>query len=135
MTDYVELLQKGDTTALAAHLKTLNAIGSRMRHLPDAVDQYVDARLREYVQGPGLTRLPRLAVPRPLDSLSTLTLPTLLLVGGQDHTYIQDNASYLKKHLPNSSLHTIQKTGHLPNMEQPRRYNRLLYRFLKDGNE
>jgi len=135
MTTYVELLQKGDFTALAAHLKTMNATGAGLRPLPVPVDRYVDTLLQKFVRGPGLTRIPRLSIATPTDSLSTLTVPTLLLVGRQDNGYIQDNALYLQKHLPNSTLRIIRKTGHLPSLEKPRRYNRLLDRFLSDGHK
>ena len=130
MHSYVNALQKQDTLAIIKKLKELNAIGADQRVLPNKVDEYVESRLKSYVKGKGLTKVPLLKTTDPINSLNYINIPTLIVYGDQDHDYIIENANYIKEHVSNASIVKVDNTGHLPNLERPKEFNRILSEFI-----
>ncbi len=130
MNRYVGLIQKGDTAAIMSHLKLLNALGRRKGELPEQVDAYVQESLALFVKSRGLLRVPVLKTTHPMESVTSLSMKTMLIVGEWDHSYILNNAGYIKQSIKNTSLHQIIHAGHLPNMEQVASFNKILVKFL-----
>lgn len=64
------------------------------------------------------------------DRLQKIEQPCLLLWGKQDTITPPFVGEEFHKLLPNSELHFIDKTGHAPMMEHPKKFNQLLETFL-----
>jgi 3-oxoadipate enol-lactonase len=71
--------------------------------------------------------------PRPpfTELLSSITVPTLVLVGEMDLPDFQAIARRIGKELPGAELRTIVGSGHMSNMEAPRQFNELALEFLQ----
>src|SRR5580658_7540211 len=70
------------------------------------------------------------------DYAARLTLPMLLIQGDADRvTPLESNAAVLARALPHARLEILERTGHLPEMEQWRVVNDLVRDFLRpDGS-
>jgi pimeloyl-ACP methyl ester carboxylesterase len=65
-----------------------------------------------------------------LQSLSKVTAPTLLICGDGDRIMPVSSAKALAARLPGSRLETIPQCGHLPMIEHPEAFHRLVRDFL-----
>jgi pimeloyl-ACP methyl ester carboxylesterase len=63
--------------------------------------------------------------------LKMITCPTLILVGDEDLLTPVTFSENLQRGISNSQLVIIQQAGHLPNLEQPGRFNKTVRDFLK----
>jgi pimeloyl-ACP methyl ester carboxylesterase len=70
--------------------------------------------------------------PPAADRLHDIPAPTLLIVGDEDQPRIFAAANLLERELPNVRKVVMHGTAHLPNMERPEEFNRLVLEFLKD---
>jgi pimeloyl-ACP methyl ester carboxylesterase len=72
------------------------------------------------------------AVPLPplAGYLSTLPTRTLIMNGALDDPGYREIASVLHREIPGAQRQEFPGAGHLLNLEQPERFNRLLLRFL-----
>jgi len=103
---------------------------------PDAVDPTF--RTRAYAMGLRVNeRATRDVQPArlPLDPpavgrLSTVRVPVLVIVGDQDVPFIQTSADVLAAGITGARKVVIPFTAHLPNMEQPAAFNRIVSDFL-----
>jgi pimeloyl-ACP methyl ester carboxylesterase len=64
--------------------------------------------------------------------LSELHLPVLVIVGAQDIPYIQAAADYMLEKIPSARKAIIQDAAHLPNMDHPAEFQRLVTAFLDE---
>jgi 3-oxoadipate enol-lactonase len=64
-----------------------------------------------------------------------LRQPTLIVQGTEDVVVHPDNARTLAGLIPGAELVWFERAGHLPFWEQPRRFTRLLRRFLLTGRD
>ncbi|MCE7983235.1 MAG: alpha/beta hydrolase [Caldilinea sp. CFX5] len=71
--------------------------------------------------------------PPAAERLHELLLPTLLLVGDLDQPRIREAIDFMTERLPNGRKVIMPGTAHLPNMEQPQRFNKLVLDFLGSG--
>lgn len=62
--------------------------------------------------------------------LGRIGVPTLIVHGKQDSVIPYREAETMAKAIPYSQLHLIDHAGHLPNLEQPDEFNRILADFL-----
>jgi len=62
--------------------------------------------------------------------LGEIRVPALILCGRLDTLISPAQSGYLHDHIKNSEFHFIEKSGHLPNIENPEEFNRLLQGFL-----
>jgi 2-hydroxy-6-oxonona-2,4-dienedioate hydrolase len=70
--------------------------------------------------------------PSAADRLHNIHAPTLLIVGDEDQPRVFAAADLLEKELPNACKTVMHHTAHLPNMERPEEFNRLVLEFLQD---
>ena len=61
--------------------------------------------------------------------IATIAQPVLLVVGDEDTPCIEPNL-FLKRTLPDAALCIMPRTGHLPNLEEPDRFNAIVGRFI-----
>jgi pimeloyl-ACP methyl ester carboxylesterase len=65
------------------------------------------------------------------DELRALTVPTLIVTGDEDEGCLEPDLM-LKRTIPTAGLAIVPKTGHTVNLEEPERFNRLLFDFFAD---
>lgn len=94
--------------------------------------------LREYCievsRMPGARRAPllsnKLGSLIPPEQLGNISQETLLIWGEQDNFYSVSQAEDAHKSIPDSKLHIIANSGHVPFYDQPEEFNNLLNKFL-----
>lgn len=64
--------------------------------------------------------------------LDEIKIPVLAVIGTNDIPFLQAAADYLVEHVPTARKAVIQNAGHLPNMEHPQEFQRIVTEFL-DG--
>jgi pimeloyl-ACP methyl ester carboxylesterase len=62
--------------------------------------------------------------------LSTITCPTMVLCGEQDHSTGPNTAQVLAHLIPQSQLAIFAGSGHFPNIEVAERFNRAIEEFV-----
>ena len=67
-----------------------------------------------------------------IDRLAVLGIPTLLVSGEHDRLVPVGNGRALHQRLPGSRFEVFQRSSHLPNFDEPDRFNDLLVTFLQD---
>ena len=91
---------------------------------PDRLTYYEHAmRKRIAWQGPMPCRV--------AERLDEIRAPTLILTGKQDKRTDWRTAEEAAKRMPNAVAHSIDKCGHLPYLEYPDLFNRLVAEFLR----
>jgi 2-hydroxy-6-oxonona-2,4-dienedioate hydrolase len=70
--------------------------------------------------------------PPAADRLTDIQAPTLLIVGDEDQPRVFAAADLLEKELPNVRKVIMHGTAHLPNMERPEEFDRIVLAFLED---
>jgi 3-oxoadipate enol-lactonase len=70
--------------------------------------------------------------PDSTDLLSSITIPTLVIVGQDDVLTTPADAERIAKGIPGAKLVTIPDAGHLSNMEQPDLFNRAVEEFAAE---
>ncbi|MEZ4864891.1 MAG: alpha/beta fold hydrolase [Caldilineaceae bacterium] len=66
-----------------------------------------------------------------LDRLAEITVPTLVIVGAQDDESIQRAGDLLVDRIPAADWTKIERTAHLPSLERPDAFDRILFDFLQ----
>ena len=64
-----------------------------------------------------------------IDSLPTIAVPTLVLVGAEDHHFL-GAADYMAAKIPGARKIVIPGAGHAANLDQPAAFNRAVADFL-----
>ena len=68
--------------------------------------------------------------PPAIGRLGEISVPTLIVIGDHDGRDLIALAHRMVHEIPNAELVTIQNAAHLPSLEHPRQFNRLLADFL-----
>jgi len=103
-------------------------VGSRARR--EALDELADsfARVRKPFYEKTLAASRTQDHGAPIEAIRT---PTLVIAGEEDQMYPPDTARDMARRIPGAELAMIEGAGHLPNLEQPERFNEILADFLK----
>ncbi|HZS49253.1 MAG TPA: alpha/beta fold hydrolase [Bryobacterales bacterium] len=64
--------------------------------------------------------------------LKQITVPTLVVAGEEDVIATVAESSEMAKRIPGARLAIIPKAGHLPNLEQPERFEKAVESFLQE---
>ncbi len=64
------------------------------------------------------------------DKANTITLPTLVVWGAEDHTVPLENGRAYANAIPNARLVLIERSGHVPALEQPKQFVDAVDQFL-----
>lgn len=67
--------------------------------------------------------------------LERIRVPTLVITGTEDPVYPEPIAQNMAGRIPGAKLVALEGCGHLSNLEQPERFNRVLMEFLNKENE
>jgi 3-oxoadipate enol-lactonase len=108
---------------------------------PGRSPEDVDASIRDLVREMNLIALQNEALelgeewepePPAADRLPDIQAPTLLIVGDGDQPRVFAAADLLEKELPHVRKVVLHGTAHVPNMERPEEFNRIVLHFLED---
>lgn len=66
--------------------------------------------------------------------LKSIHLPTLVIAGEKDYFFKLEVVEKVAHKIPDSQLEIIKDAGHLPNMEKPKQFNELIYKFYQTLN-
>jgi pimeloyl-ACP methyl ester carboxylesterase len=75
-------------------------------------------------------RLPNAQIPA-FDRLNDLQIPVLVIVGAHDTPYILAAADYMVEKIPSARKVIIEDAAHLPNMDQPEKFQAIVTNFLE----
>jgi len=64
--------------------------------------------------------------------LKNITIPTLVIAGEKDYFFKVDDIRAVADEIPNSQFEIIEKSGHLPNLENPKFFNELIGKFYDE---
>jgi len=64
--------------------------------------------------------------------LHEITAPTLVVVGDEDAAPIFDAVELIMEKVPHARKAVIHDAAHLPNLEHPAEFNRIVLQFLLD---
>jgi pimeloyl-ACP methyl ester carboxylesterase len=70
-------------------------------------------------------------VPPAFERLNEIHVPTLIIVGSEDHFQLQKSADKLEQDITGARRVMISETNHMPNMEKPEEFNRFVLDFLE----
>ncbi len=62
--------------------------------------------------------------------IEKITVPTLVVAGEEDTVYPPELAHEMARRIPGAKLIMFELTGHLANLEQPERFNKVVLEFL-----
>jgi len=68
--------------------------------------------------------------PAAAERLHEITAPTLVIVGDEDAPPIFDAVELLMEKIPHARKAVIHDAAHLPNLEHPEEFNRIVLEFL-----
>ena len=114
--------------AIEAHLWLDGPLSAEGRVTGPVRDLFLD------MNGIALRKLPiyeERFPPNAYDRLAELSMPTLLISGALDFDYVRTRHGHLAKTLPDAQSVEIPGTAHLPNLEQPERFNGYMRAFLE----
>lgn len=63
--------------------------------------------------------------------LGSLTVPTLVIVGSGDEAAVQAMADDIANGIPGARKVVMEGLGHVPNMDEPEEFNRIILEFLR----
>jgi pimeloyl-ACP methyl ester carboxylesterase len=67
--------------------------------------------------------------------LNEIAIPTLIICGREDVVTPLDESKFMNKNIKGSVLHVINNAGHVSNLEEPSKFNKLLRDFLTDFSD
>ncbi|HKZ08959.1 MAG TPA: alpha/beta fold hydrolase [Methylomirabilota bacterium] len=111
----------------ASELETrgLEVLASASREMREAMRQHRSAKWLAHAARGMLAQ----DGARVIDSLSTVRVPTLVIVGDQDEPFLAP-CRYMAGKIPGARLEIIRGAGHSANLDQPEAFNRVLGDFL-----
>jgi 3-oxoadipate enol-lactonase len=126
------LLERGDLHAAAEQQARMwLAPGAE----PGIHELTVDMTLRSYEQQLPMEDQVQAVWPEPPaeQRLGEIAVPTLVVLGSEDLEDMTAMSGRLAAEIPGARLVTIEGAGHLPSLERPDDFNRLLLDFLENG--
>jgi pimeloyl-ACP methyl ester carboxylesterase len=127
-----EAYKRGDL-ALSAEL-AIQVWVDGLRRSPSEINPIVRKRAlemrRSVLELPSLIEKPRGLEPPAVDRLAEIRVPTLIVIGDEDVPFMHSIANLLEAEISDAKKVTISNTAHLPFMEKPEQFNKLVLDFL-----
>ena len=105
--------------------KGLEALAGRSREMREAMGHHRSAQGLAHAARGMLAQQDSMVI----DSLPSIRVPTLVIVGDRDQPFLVP-CEYMAKKIPGAQLEVIKGAGHSSNLDQPEAFNRTLGRFL-----
>lgn len=124
-----EVLERGTEQFLQSMIPRVMAKTTRETR-PDLVDGAL--RMMRQMSPEDISEVQRGMADRPdsVDTLKTISVPTLLVTGDEDVSTGINEAQLMHQHIKGSQLRVIPKAGHYSPWEQPQEAGRVLRQFL-----
>jgi pimeloyl-ACP methyl ester carboxylesterase len=103
----------------------LEALGGRSREMREAMSHHRSAQGLAHAARGMLAQQDS----RVIDSLGSITVPTLVIVGDKDEPFVAP-CEYMAKKIPGARLEVVKDAGHSSNLDQPDAFNRVFVGFL-----
>ena len=117
--------QRAHERAAELEARGLDALSGRSREMREAMGEHRSAQ--------GLAHAARGMLAQEgshvIDALAAIRVPTLIIVGGQDESFLAP-CEYMAKKIPGARLEVIVGAGHSSNLDQPDAFNGVLRDFL-----
>ncbi|MGV7229059.1 MAG: alpha/beta fold hydrolase [Nitrospirales bacterium] len=126
-----EVAFKDSASAIADLMLPKLLAPATIEQRPEIVEQVRQMILQTSTAGIVVDLVAMAARPDSTDLLSTITCPTLVIVGEDDQATPVAESQYIAQRIPGSTFVTIPQAGHLSNFEQPAAFNQALRSFLK----
>jgi pimeloyl-ACP methyl ester carboxylesterase len=68
--------------------------------------------------------------PPAVERLAEIQIPTLIIIGDEDALMLHQIAEKLEQDIPQTTRVGIAETHHMPNMEKPEAFNRIVLDFF-----
>jgi pimeloyl-ACP methyl ester carboxylesterase len=135
LMEMMAAVEQGDL-ALASELQNRIWIDGPFRE-PGQVDPRVRERAAEMnrialANGTWRTADASPLNPPAVQRLNEIRVPTLIIAGGLDHPEILRAADVMTAAIPGASKQIMPDCAHMPNMEQPGKFNRIVLDFLNN---
>ncbi len=139
MMEMFGAMQQGDKARTSELQVRLWVDGDR--RTPDQVDPAVRQRaaaMNRIAVDNGTFAVADMEPLNPLDPpaasrLGQLDVPVLTIVGALDHPELSRAADVMVEQLPHTQKHVIDGAAHVPNMEDPTEFNRVVLDFLRNA--
>lgn len=99
----------------------------------DALGSSAEVRVSQHRSAQGLAHAARGMLAqfdaRVIESLDSIGVPTLVLVGDKDQPFLA-GTDYMANKIPNATKVVIENAGHASNIDQPEAFNAEVRRFL-----
>lgn len=114
---------------------SLQALTDGPHRTPQQVNPVARERTRAmtarlFARPPVPEAVPQFLEPPALARLSTITAPTLVMIGAEDQAPLHEIADLVTAQITGAQKVIIPDAGHHPNVEQPALFNRLVQEFL-----
>jgi pimeloyl-ACP methyl ester carboxylesterase len=103
-----------------------------VRDLPDVSAHVLRMMLSAPPEGAAAALRGRAERPDYTATLARVAVPALVVVGGVDAFTPVADAAFLHQRIPGARLAVVEGAGHLPNLERPAAFNRILDDFLAE---
>ncbi|MNE04436.1 AB hydrolase superfamily protein YdjP [compost metagenome] len=101
-----------------------------IRENPEAVELIKSCIRRNELSSICSTQLALASRTDTTHSLKTIIIPTLVIKGKHDKLMSEEQTSILIENIPDVRFMEFEESGHLPNLEEPEKFNRVLNEFL-----
>lgn len=131
----IAALQSGDMASAARAQNEMSVTG--VNRSPDAVDATVREQVFQmtrsaFERGNAMPTAGDALTSPAVERLNEVQAPTLLIVGEVDHSELHRAAEQMANGIPHAhkQVAVVKNAAHLPNMEQPERFNDVVSGFL-----
>ena len=104
----------------------LEALAGRSREMREAIGHHRSAQGLAHAARGMLAQRDSTVI----DSLPSIRVPTLIVVGDRDQPFLAP-CEYMAKKIPGARLEVVADAGHSSNLDQPAAFNRVLGSFLQ----
>ena len=125
-----EVAFKDSASAIADLMLPKLLAPATIEQRPEIVEQVRQMILQTSTAGIVVDLVAMAARPDSTDLLSTITCPTLVIVGEDDQATPVAESQYIAQRIPGSTFVTIPQACHLSNFEQPAAFNQALNSFF-----
>jgi len=124
-----DVRRQGTETVIEGMLPKL--IGETTRHSrPDITESVRKMAVRTPVEGIALTQQGMAERPDSIETIKTISVPSLLIFGDEDVLSTAADAELMQRHIQNAKLEMVPRAGHLAVFEQPEHVARTMRNFL-----
>jgi len=132
---WADMAEQGVPASIRHRSCLLWCLGARAVEQDARVQAYLAARVRSERTRDYVLQARACAEHDALSALAALSIPTLIVAGTEDRFTPRAHARALAAAIPDSALHWIPGTGHLPYLEDPERFAAAVLPFLVQVRE